>query len=95
MESLNLLEQNVRELLHRYEVQQQTIASLQQDNALQREEMIRVCAELAQLRTDYAHLQTAYALLSNDVSNEERMRVRQRINNLIAQVDRAIEVLKQ
>lgn len=95
MESLNLLEQNVRELLHRYEVQQQTIVSLQQDNARQREEMIRVCAELAQLRTDYAHLQTAYALLSNDVSDEERMRVRQRINNLIAQVDRAIEVLKQ
>ncbi len=95
MESLDSLEHNLRELLNRYEAQQQQITALQEENRRQREEIIRTHAELVKLKSDYNHLHTAHALVANDVDDEERARARQRITNLIAQVDRAIEVLKQ
>lgn len=95
MDSLNALEQNMHELLDRYRAQQQTIAALREENTRQREEIIRTHAELVQLQTDYKHLQTAHALVADHLDEEERRRARQRITNLIAQVDRAMEVLKQ
>lgn len=95
MESLESLEHNLRDLLNHYEAQQQQIAALQEENQRQREEIIRTHAELVKLKSDYNHLHTAHALVANDVEDKERIRARQRITNLIAQVDRAIEVLKQ
>ena len=95
MESLESLEHNLRELLNRYEAQQQQITALQEENRRQREEIIRTHAELVKLKSDYNHLHTAHAFVATDVDDEERARARQRITNLIAQVDRAIEVLKQ
>lgn len=85
----------MHELLDRYRAQQQTIAALREENTRQREEIIRTHAELVQLQTDYKHLQTAHALVTDHLDEEERIRARQRITNLIAQVDRAMEVLKQ
>lgn len=95
MESLDTLEHSLHELLARYEAQQQQITALHEENRRQRDEIIRTHAELVKLKADYNHLHTAHALVADDVDDKERARARQRITNLIAQVDRAIEVLKQ
>ena len=76
MESLDSLEHNLRELLNRYEAQQQQITALQEENRRQREEIIRTHAELVKLKSDYNHLHTAHALVANDVDDEERARAR-------------------
>jgi hypothetical protein len=57
-------------------------------------EIMQTHAELVQLQTDYRHLETAHAILAENTDGEQRNRVKQRLTNLIAQVDRAIEVLK-
>ena len=95
MDSLTVLEHNIQELLRLYEEQQCRISELQQENDRQRNEIIRTHAELAEAETRYKRLHTAYSLIADDMSNEERMKARQRITNIIAQVDRAIQILKQ
>ena len=94
MESLSSLEKNLNILVSQYQDLQQQLCALQQENERQREEIMRTHAELMKLKSDYNHLETAHALLSETTDSEQRDRVRQRITNLIAQVDRAIEVLK-
>ena len=95
MKSLAILEDNVNVLLAQYRDMQQQLLDLQQKNQSQREEIMRSHAELVKLRAEYNHLETAYALLAENTDGEQRDRVRQRITNLIAQVDRALEALKQ
>ena len=95
MKSLAILEDNVNVLLAQYRDLQQQLLDLQQKNQSQREEIMRSHAELVKLRAEYNHLETAYALLVENTDGEQRDRVRQRITNLIAQVDRALEALKQ
>lgn len=95
MDSLDALERNITDLLARYRAQQEQIGTLQADIERQREEMMRTHAELVELKTAYNRLQTAHALVADDVSEEERTRARQRITNIIAQINRAIAVLKQ
>jgi peptidoglycan hydrolase CwlO-like protein len=95
MKSLAILEDNVNVLLAQYRDLQQQLLDLQQKNQSQREEIMRSHAELVKLRAEYNHLETAYALLAENTDGEQRDRVRQRITNLIAQVDRALEALKQ
>ena len=95
MKSLATLESNVEALLTKYRQLQQQLLDLQQENERQREEMMRTHADYLQLKADYNHLETAYALLAEQTDGEQRDRVRQRLNNLIAQVDRALEALKQ
>jgi predicted nuclease with TOPRIM domain len=95
MKSLATLESNVEVLLTKYRQLQQQLLDLQQENQRQREEMMRTHADYLQLKADYNHLETAYALLAEQTDGEQRDRVRQRLNNLIAQVDRALEALKQ
>jgi hypothetical protein len=95
MKSLATLENNVEVLLTKYRQLQQQLLDLQQENQRQREEMMRTHADYLQLKADYNHLETAYALLAEQTDGEQRDRVRQRLNNLIAQVDRALEALKQ
>lgn len=95
MKSLAILEDNVNVLLAQYRDLQQQLLDLQQKNQSQREEIMRSHAELVKLREEYNHLETAYALLAENTDGEQRDRVRQRITNLIAQVDRALEALKQ
>ena len=94
MKSLANLENNLQLLLQQYHDLQQQLAALQKENELQRAEIMQTHAELVQLKTDYSHLETAHALLSDTMEGEQRDRVKQRITNLIAQVDRAIEALK-
>lgn len=95
MKSLATLESNVEALLTQYRQLQQQLLDLQQENEHQREEMMRTHADYLQLKSDYNHLETAYALLAEQTDGEQRDRVRQRLTNLIAQVDRALEALKQ
>lgn len=95
MDSLVSLETNLLLLLEQYQDLQQQLLDLQQKNQSQREEIMRSHAELVKLRAEYNHLETAYALLAENTDGEQRDRVRQRITNLIAQVDRALEALKQ
>ena len=94
MESLVSLENNVRALLEQYELLKQQLLDLQQENERQRDEIIRTDAELVQIKADYKHLETAYALLSENTDDEQRERVRTRLTNMIAQIDRAIEALR-
>ena len=94
MKSLSTLEGNLQLLLQQYKELQQQLVALQGENERQRAEIMQTHAELVQLKTDYSHLETAHALLADSVDAEERDRVRQRISNLIAQVDRALEALK-
>lgn len=94
MDSLTLLETNLRALLAEYHDLQQQLLALQAENEQQREEIMRSHAELVKLKADYNHLETAHALLAENINPEQRDKVRQRINNLIAQVDRALEALK-
>ena len=94
MESLVSLENNVQALLEQYELLKQQLLDLQQENERQRDEIIRTHAELVQIKADYKHLETAYALLSENTDEQQRERVRTRLTNMIAQVDRAIEALR-
>lgn len=94
MESLVSLENNVQALLEQYELLKQQLLDLQQENKRQRDEIIRTHAELVQIKADYKHLETAYALLSENTDDEQRERVRTRLTNMIAQIDRAIEALR-
>lgn len=94
MESLVSLENNVQALLEQYELLKQQLLDLQQENERQRDEIIRTHAELVQIKADYKHLETAYALLSENTDDERRERVRTRLTNMIAQIDRAIEALR-
>jgi uncharacterized phage-like protein YoqJ len=54
---------------------------------------MRTHAVLVQLKEDYKHLETAHALLVENIDDEHRDRAKQRLSNIIAQVERAIEVL--
>lgn len=94
MKALSTLEKNLQLLIQQYRDLQKQLADLQNENERQREEILRTHAELVQLQTDYKHLETAHALLAENTDTEQRDRVRQRLSNLIAQVDRAIEALK-
>lgn len=93
MKSLATLENNVQELLTQYALLQQQLAELTRENENQREEIMRTHAELVQLKDDYKHLEMAHALLAENADQEQRDRVKQRLTNLIAQVDRALDVL--
>ena len=94
MKSLLTLESHLQLLIQQYQELQQQLADLQNENERQRDEIMRTHAELVQLQADYKHLETAHALLTEDTHSVHRDRVKQRLSNLIAQVDRALEALK-
>lgn len=91
MQALDDLSQNVRVLLERYEALQQENATLRLDIEKQRQELIRTHSELLELQQKNRRIATANALTAVE-SQEEAYK---RINALIAQVDRAIAVLKK
>lgn len=94
MESLVQLEYNLQQLLEQHNQLKQQLLDLQRENERQREEIMQSYAELVALKNDYKHLETAYALLAENTDEAQRERVKQRLSNLIAQVDRAMEALK-
>lgn len=92
MESLTSLDDNVHRLLQRLAGLEQEVAILNQDKENLRQEIVRTHAELAELQDKYRKLQLAHAMLGGD---EDRQYAKNQITNLISQVDRAIEALKQ
>lgn len=91
MQSIESLSKNVQLLLQRYEALQAECAQLRADNERQREELVRTHAELVALQQKNRRLATANALTSVETTEEAS----KRINALIAQVDRAIQVLNK
>ena len=91
MQALSDLSQNVQILLQRYQALQQENASLRLEAERQRQELIRTHGELLELQQKNRRLATANAMSSAETSEEAT----KRINALIAQVDRAINVLRR
>ena len=91
MQSIESLSKNVQLLLQRYEALQAECAQLRADNERQREELIRTHSELLATQQKNRRLATANALTSVETTEEASKRV----NALIAQVDRAIQVLNK
>ncbi len=75
---------------------QEQLRLLKEENIRQREEILKSHAELQQLKKEYNRLQTAHALVAGDALNdEERQKAKQRLNSIISQIDKALDVLKQ
>ena len=91
MQVLDDFSRNVRLLLERYEALQRENAALREDIERQRQELIRTHSELVELQQKNRRLAVANTMTSAE-SNEEATK---RLNALIAQVDRAITVLKK
>jgi len=92
MEPLSQLEANVLRLLDRVNDLEQEVASLREKNAQQRQEMMQTHGELVAVQDKYRKLQMAHAMLGGE---EERIAAKSHLSNMIAQLDRAIETLKQ
>ena len=96
MESLEQLEQNLVQLLNQYQELQLQMKSLQEENRRQREEIIQTHADIQQLKRDYNKLHTAHTmLLASEATAEDRAKAKQKITNIILQIDKAIEALTQ
>ena len=96
MESLEQLELNLVQLLKQYQELQLQVKSLQEENKRQREEIIQTHADIQQLKRDYNKLHTAHTmLLASQATAEDRAKAKQKITNIILQIDKAIEALTQ
>ena len=96
MESLEQLEQNLVQLLSQYQELQLQVKSLQEENQRQREEIIQTHADIQQLKREYNKLHTAHTmLLASEATAEDRAKAKQRITNIILQIDKAVEALTQ
>ena len=96
MESLEQLEQNLLQLLYQYQELQLQMKSLQEENQRQREEIIQTHADIQQLKRDYNKLHTAHTmLLASEATAEDRAKAKQKITNIILQIDKALEALTQ
>ena len=96
MESLEQLEQNLLQLLNQYQELQLQMKSLQEENRRQREEIIQTHADIQQLKRGYNKLHTAHTmLLASEATAEDRAKAKQKITNIILQIDKALEALTQ
>ena len=96
MESLEQLEQNLLQLLNQYQELQLQVNSLQEENQRQREEIIQTHADIQQLKRDYNQLHTAHTmLLASEATAEDRAKAKQKITNIILQIDKALDALTQ
>lgn len=96
MQSLEQLEQNIIQLLSQYQELQLQVKALQEENQRQRDEIIQTHADIQQLKRDYNKLHTAHTmLLAADATAEDRAKAKQKITNIILQIDKAIEALTQ
>jgi len=92
MEPLAQLQDNVHSLLTRISELEQEVASLREKEQENRQEIIRAHGELAQMQDKYRKLQLSSAMLGDE---EQRAAAKTHITNMIAQLDRAIDVLRQ
>ena len=92
MQELDNLEHNINALLNRYSSLQQDYSKLQEEHELQRQEMMRTHSELVELQQMYKALRIAKGLSEDP---EQQDIARRHINNIINQIDRVLEILKQ
>ena len=60
----------------------------------QRQEIINTHADLIELKKQYSKLQTAHTiLLGDDAKQQDRIDAKQKITNIILQIDKALELL--
>jgi uncharacterized protein YoxC len=96
MESLELLEKNVNELLIKNQELLQQVDELKKDNEYQRNELIHAYSDIRELKQNLINLNTAHTLLlANEANAEDRVKAKQKITNIILQIDKAIELLSQ
>ncbi len=92
MTELETLESSLNALLSRYSSLQADYQALQEENERQRNEILRTHSELVALQEQYKSLRIAKSLSGNPEQQEVAKR---QLTNIIAQVDRALEILKQ
>ena len=96
MESLVLLEENLRTLLQQQQELQEQLRLLKEENVRKQDDLEKAYSDLHQLKKDYQQLQIAHVMLSGDnLAEEERQKAKQRLASIVAQIDKALEVLKQ
>lgn len=92
MEYLQQIEQNVARLVEAYEQARRDNAALQQEIKQKDEELFALRTEVKQTQADLRNLQIAHALT---VDSPQRTKAKNHIRSLIADVDKAIDVLKR
>lgn len=92
MESLTQLEQSIEQLLVKYRQLLVDFEDLRQKNIDLRQEIIASHAELQSLKEKNRQLLIARSLSETD---ETRENAKQQLTRIIAQIDRAMEVLKK
>jgi len=92
MDILTELDTNIHRLLERITALEQEVAALNEKNNTQRQEMMQTHGELVALQDKYRKLQLAYTMVGGE---EERDKAKTHLSNMIAQLDRALEQLKQ
>ena len=96
MDSLVLLEENLRILLQQQQELQEQLRLLKEENIRKQDDLEKTYSDLHKLKKEYQHLQTAHALLSGDeLAEEDRQKAKQRLTSIISQIDRALDILKQ
>ncbi len=92
MTELETLESSLNALLSRYSSLQADYQALQEENERQRQEIMRTHSDFVTLTAQYNALRVAKSLSETP---EQQEAAKRRLSNIIAQVDRALEILKQ
>ena len=92
MHQLQEIEQNVSRLVAAYEQARRDNAALQAAIKQKDEELFNLRSQVKQTQMDLRNLQIAHALT---VDSPQRIKAKNHIRSLIADVDKAIDVLKR
>ena len=92
MHQLQEIEQNVSRLVAAYEQARRDNAALQAAIKQKDEELFNLRSQVKQTQIDLRNLQIAHALT---VDSPQRIKAKNHIRSLIADVDKAIDVLKR
>ncbi len=92
MDYLQDIEQNVSRLVAAYEQARRDNAALQQQLSTQDHELFALRTELKQKEAELRNLQIAHALT---VDTPQRVKAKNHIRSIIADIDKTIETLKR
>jgi chromosome segregation ATPase len=92
VEYLQEIEQNVSRLVAAYEQARRDNAALQTELRQKDEELFNLRSEIKQAQADLRNLQIAHALT---VDTPQRQKAKNHIRSIIADIDKAIDVLKR
>lgn len=92
MHQLHEIEQNVSRLVAAYEQARRDNITLHQQLKQQEEELFTLRTQVKQTQADLRNLQIAHALT---VDSPQRIKAKNHIRSLIADIDKAIDVLKR